>query len=137
MQRSGKCLCGAVTYRAEVRDDMSACHCGMCRRWAGGPLLAVGTNAIAWSGEEHITVFTSSPWAERGFCNKCGSCLFYRMTAEKFRGFTSIAFGTLDDQSGLELTKEWFSDQRPDAYEFAGERRCITEAEAKAMLEGG
>lgn len=137
MQRTGKCLCGAVSYRAELRDDMSACHCSMCRRWAGGLLLAIGTNHIDWEGQEHIAVFASSEWAERGFCSKCGSNLFYRMTATKHQGFTSLAFGTLDDPSGLELKREWFIDNKPEAYALAGERQRVTEAEALAMLEDG
>lgn len=37
----GKCLCGAIAIRASENNKMDACHCGMCRRWRGGPLLAV------------------------------------------------------------------------------------------------
>ena len=129
-------MCGAVSYSADVHDAISACHCEMCRRWAGGPLISIGTNSVTFSGEGNITTYTSSKWAERGFCNKCGSGLFYRITADgKYRGFTSVNFGTLDDQSGLEMNREWFSDRRPDAYAFAGERKQVTEAEAFAMLD--
>jgi len=28
---------------------------------------------VAFEGEENISVFSSSEWAERGFCNKCGA----------------------------------------------------------------
>jgi len=59
---------------------VGACYCGMCRRWGGGPLLAVdcGTS-VRLTGEEHVGVFASSKWAERGFCKQCGSHLFYRL----------------------------------------------------------
>ncbi len=128
-------MCGAVTYAAEVQSELSACHCGMCLRWTGGPLLGVGVDNIAWQGEQHITTFSSSAWAERGFCSKCGSCLFYRVTAEgKFHGFLSITFGTLDDRSGLEVSKEWFIDKKPDAYTLAGDHKTVTEAEVMAMF---
>ena len=134
MRRTGRCLCGAVTYTATLaKAEMSACHCGMCRRWSGGVLLSVGTAGVELEGD--VATYPSSDWAERGFCPKCGTSLFFRMTApEKYAGFTSIMFGTLDDQSGIELAVEWFSDRRPDAITLAGERKTITEAEAFAML---
>ena len=135
MQRAGKCLCGAVTYEAKVHADASACHCGMCLRWCGGPFIGVGTDSIEWTGQDAITTFTSSKWAERGFCSQCGTNLFYRVTAEgKYQGFTSLAFGTLEDKAGLELTREWFFDNKPQLYTLEGERQRVTEAEAFAML---
>ncbi|NIT13149.1 MAG: GFA family protein, partial [Candidatus Dadabacteria bacterium] len=52
----------------------------MCRKWCGGPLMAVncGTD-VTFEGEDNITVYDSSSWAERGFCSGCGSHLFYRL----------------------------------------------------------
>lgn len=139
MQRTGKCMCGAVSYTAEIADSQcSACHCGMCRRWTGGPLLAVSAKDIQWQGEDSLATIASSDWAERGFCSKCGSGLYWRITAPgRFEGATSVPLGTLDDQSGLTLSREWFIDKKPDAYALAGEHRCVTEAEAFAMLNGG
>ena len=38
----GHCLCGAVSFEAEVeKRESHACHCGMCRRWSGSAMLAV------------------------------------------------------------------------------------------------
>ena len=132
-------MCGKVTYTATgLKPGLSACHCGMCRRWAGGAFLATPTDSLAWQGDEHITTFKSSDWAERGFCSLCGSSLFYRVTAPgPHHGVVTIAFGTLDDQSGFEMTSEWFIDNKPDAYTFAGERTKLTQAEAIAMFGGG
>ncbi len=78
---SGSCLCGATLITAKsISKNVGACHCSMCRKWSGGPLMAVdcGTD-VSFEGEENISVFKSSEWAERGFCNKCGSHLFYRL----------------------------------------------------------
>ena len=36
---------------------------------------------VTFEGEENISVFESSEWAERGFCKECGSHLFYRLKA--------------------------------------------------------
>ena len=139
MERTGKCLCGAVTYRAkELKPEIGACHCSMCRRWTGGPLLAASSGDVAWQGDDEIRTFKSSDWAERGFCSQCGSALFYRVTAPgPHQGTYHLAFGTLDDQSGFTIDKEWFIDKKPDAYTLAGEHKTLTEAEVFAMFSGG
>ena len=38
----GSCLCGSVTISASLlKNEMAACHCGMCRKWGGGPFMEV------------------------------------------------------------------------------------------------
>ena len=61
---SGKCLCGAITFTAkDVKPNLGACHCGMCRQWGGGPFLALDTGAaVEFTGSELITVYKSSEW---------------------------------------------------------------------------
>ena len=80
-QATGSCLCGAINVSANATpNNVGACHCGMCRRWTGGPFLAIDCgDDVSFSGAENISVFDSSQWAERGFCNKCGTHLFYRL----------------------------------------------------------
>ncbi len=132
-------MCGAVAFTAHgVNPEISACHCGMCRKWSSGPFFAVSCEELSFGSQEALGMIASSDWAERGFCSKCGSGLFYRITVEgPMKGMTSVALGTLDNQTGLTLTKEWFSDKRPDVYELAGERECVTEAQVLAMFGGG
>lgn len=127
-------MCGAVTYSATIEPTLSACHCSMCRRWAGGPYLAAGPADVKFDSEDDITVIRSSNWAERGFCRKCGSNLFYRLTGGRHAGLTNVSFGTLDDPSGFEMVREWFSDLKPDAYAFEGERDCLTSVQIAAMF---
>ncbi|TNF86909.1 MAG: GFA family protein, partial [Gammaproteobacteria bacterium] len=80
MAATGKCLCGAVTYEAdEVETHIHSCHCSICRNWSGGPLLAAGAKSVRFKGEENIKRYSSSDWAERGFCTQCGSNLFYHL----------------------------------------------------------
>src|SRR5687768_16408905 len=70
---SGHCLCSAVKFTAEkVETHHHICHCGMCRRWAGGPVFGASASGVKFEGEEHITRYASSEWAERGFCSRCG-----------------------------------------------------------------
>lgn len=131
--RTGSCLCGAIRYAIRGATESSACHCGMCRRWTGGPLLSVNCEDLRWEGEP--TFYQASEWAERGFCSQCGSSLFWRITSEgKYQGVTSVTLGSLDDQEGLPMVREWFIDKKPSVYALAGERKCITEEEAFAML---
>lgn len=135
MERTGKCLCGAVRFTVEVEPGLSACHCDMCRRWVGGPMLSVMARDLRWDGEEHVRIYASTDWAERGFCERCGTGLLWRITTEgPHRGLTSVPLGTLDDQAGFHVTREWFIDKKPDAYDLAGERERVTEAQALAMF---
>ena len=138
--RTGRCLCGAVSYElAKAPTGYGACHCGMCRRWSGGVEMGVQVppGGIRWTGAEPAT-YRSSDWAERGFCATCGGSLFWRLTADgPMRGMMSLAVGTLDDAEGLAFSSEVYIDHKPASYDFAGERRRMTEADVMAMVGGG
>ncbi len=138
MERTGGCLCGAVRFVATLKDDeLGVCHCGMCRKWAGGPFVTASSEQVTWEDDSHVATFTSSQWAERGFCDTCGSTLFYRLTAGGSKGRTIIAAGSLDDLDGLRLTREIFTDKKPEGYCFAGDISGMTEAEVFAKYSGG
>ncbi len=129
---SGHCLCGGVEISAAtVGREVGACHCGMCRRWTGGPLLAVdcGTD-VSFKGEENITVYNSSDWAERGFCSQCGSHLFYRL---KENQQYIMPIGLFDDCDDVVFDHQIFIDRKPSYYDFANETRNMTEAEVFAQ----
>ena len=134
-QRSGSCLCGAVRITAQASTSVGACHCSMCRTWGGGPLLAVdcGQDA-AFEGQESISVFQSSQWAERGFCSKCGTHLFYRLIAN---GQYIVPPGLFDDQADLVFDHQVFIDEKPAYYGFANETSNMTGAEVFAKYGGG
>jgi hypothetical protein len=135
MERTGRCLCGAVRLRAEdVASDLHACHCGHCRAWAGGPLFAVGVGALHLDDDAAVGVHASSDWAERGFCTRCGSGLFFRVTAT---GETLVPVGVFDDESGFELASEIFVDASPGSYALAGDHARLTGAEFLALHGAG
>ena len=132
MSASGQCLCGAVRFTVEnLEPHYHACHCGMCRRWSGGPVLALSVTGASFEGEENITVFDSSEWAERGFCGICGSNLFYRL---KQTGHTIMCAGAFDDPSQFKLSSEIFVDNKSGGYAFAGDHPRLTEAETLAKF---
>lgn len=130
-KRTGSCLCGALSFAVETTSDsVGACHCSMCRKWAGGPLLAIECGSdLRFEGEDAISVYGSSEWAGRGFCGKCGSHLFYRLkNGENY----AIPVGLLDDAGQLTLEEQIFIDEKPSFYSFANETKNMTGAEAFA-----
>lgn len=130
---TGRCLCGSVVFSvATTENGIGICHCEMCRRWSGGPVFAVHCESpVEFEGTEDIARFRSSDWAERGFCAKCGSNLFYRLVeSDEY----SLAAGAFDDQTRFVLENEIFVEEQPAYYAFANDTRRMTGAEAFAMF---
>jgi hypothetical protein len=128
----GHCLCGAVHISASTMSNkVGACHCSMCRRWTGGPLLAVDCGSdVSFDGKENIEVFDSSQWAERGFCRKCGSHLFYRL---KQNNQYIMPIGIFDNCEKAVFDHQIFIDEKPDYYDFANETHNMTGEEVFAQ----
>lgn len=134
-KKTGSCLCGAVTLTLEVEEPVfDACHCGMCRRWAGGPGMGVhATKGLTFTGEEAITTYSSSAWAERGFCKQCGTHLFYRL---KNGSFCNVTLGILDGVDDFTFKTQIYVDCKPPSYAFANRTAMMTEAEVIALFGG-
>ena len=98
---SGSCLCGAVRYEVHgpLRDSI-ACHCSQCRKTSGHYWSATRANtaALRLLEDRGLRWFPSSTSAARGFCQYCGSSLFWRPEGADT---TSIGSGTLDNTSGM------------------------------------
>jgi hypothetical protein len=84
---------------------------------------------VSFKGEENISVFNSSAWAERGFCNNCGSHLFYRLKESKQY---HMPVGLFDEQKRLVFDHQVFIDEKPAFYAFANETSEMTGAEVFA-----
>ena len=127
----GKCLCGAVTIRATPkRRTVEACHCTMCRRWSGVAYVGVQCGSeVEIAGEENVVRYRSSDWAERGFCGRCGSSLFFHYLPLDTYGLLA---GLFPDDSFEPLAEEIFIDEKPDYYAFAGDAKKLTGAEVMA-----
>ena len=129
----GSCLCGSVHFSVKTMNKKAGvCHCNMCRKWTGGPLMAVecGTE-VSFSGEEHINVYNSSAWAERGFCKLCGSHLFYRLKENKFY---IMPVGLFDDCDDFVFDHQVFIDEKPDYYDFSNATKNMTGEEVFAQF---
>ncbi len=132
LKLDGKCMCGSVRFSAMVKKpSVVACHCDMCRRWSAGPFMSVSCNDVTFENGETIGRIRSSDWAERGFCTKCGSNLFYHILEGNDY---QMAVGLFDDQSKLRMSLQVFTDFKPDFYEFADKTRMMTAAEVIALF---
>lgn len=128
---SGSCLCGKVQFQVgEMKTGLGACHCGMCRKWCGGPFLAIdcGTK-VQWQSEEFIHRYASSDWAERGFCKNCGTNLFYYF---KKAGRYILTAGLFDNQKDFIFDHQIFIDKKPKYYQFKNQTKEMTEEEVIA-----
>ena len=132
-ERSGRCVCGTVRIHTKhAARNIGACHCRTCRRWGGGPLMAVDCGSeVSIEGEQSVSVYDSSPWAERGFCSKCGTHLFYRIKQSQQH---MIPVGLFDGDADVVFDHQVFVDEKPHLYAFANETQDMTGAEVFAKF---
>lgn len=129
----GSCLCGGVVITTSDRREVSVCHCDMCRRWAGGPFMAVHCGGdVAFSGDVGHASYPSSDWAERGFCPKCGTTLFYHLLPTSDY---ALSAGLFDRTTNLAMENQIFIDEKPDFYSFANDTPKITGEEVFAQFQ--
>jgi len=95
-------------------------------------MLAIdcGTD-VQLQGEEAISVYNSSAWAERGFCSRCGTHLFYRM---KQNNQYIVPAGLFDQSDNFQFDQQIFIDEKPEYYEFANHTHNMTGAEVFAQF---
>jgi len=99
----GGCLCGAVRYRAiGTPIDAGYCHCRLCQRSSGAPVLAwftVPTPSFSYvRGEPNV--FHSSARGRREFCQVCGTQIAFRPSADP--AIVDVTIASLDDPSMIE-----------------------------------
>ena len=77
---TGGCLCGAVRYVADELKGAGYCHCRMCQRASGAPVVAwcgAPLSAFAWT-KGAPKEYRSSAKSFRIFCADCGAQLGIR-----------------------------------------------------------
>ncbi len=133
---TGVCLCGAVTITVtRMERQVDICHCDMCRRWTGAFYGGVKGADMAVTGGEAIATYSSSAWAERAFCSRCGSNLWYRFLPTGNRSFLA---GLFDLPPGFGIEQQIFVDEKPDWFDLVQESPMKTGAEiiAEAKAAG-
>jgi hypothetical protein len=105
----GGCLCGAVRYRARG-PVLSApyCHCTICRRASGAPVVAWGTfTAAGFAFTAGVPArYASSATATRQFCPRCGSALTFQFHDRPEE--IDVTLATLDDPAAVAPTHHTF-----------------------------
>jgi hypothetical protein len=94
---AGGCLCNAVRYECtELPCDVHYCHCRQCQRAFGNVFAVFGSlpvSALSFiRGAPQL--YQSTSYAERGFCNACGTPLTFRYLRSEW---IAIAIGSLDN----------------------------------------
>jgi len=104
----GGCFCGAVRFEVDEIFDAGYCHCTICRRFSGSPMVVwANTPKRAFriiAGTP--TGFASSDRWVRYFCPTCGSPVFGRQPDPPADGPNLVCFSplSLDDPEGVRPT---------------------------------
>ena len=115
MSRAGRCECGGVRYvvEGELRDVFH-CYCGRCRRFTGHHMAATAArpSQVTFDADDTLVWYSPDVTVQYGFCNRCGSSLFWRAVASPDK--LCICAGTLDQPTGLSTTTAWWVAETPD-----------------------
>ena len=116
---TGSCLCGGVAYEVEgPLREVIGCHCTQCRKQTGHYMAATAAKLGKFRivRDEGLRWYRSSDMAERGFCQICGSTLFWQ---GKGRDYVAIAAGTVDGETGQRIAGHIFCADKGDYYDIA------------------
>ena len=86
---------------------------------------------VTLEGEDNISIFESSEWAERGFCKRCGTHLFYRLKNPQ-QYFVPV--GLFGKGEGLTFEHQLFIDEKPEYFSFANQTHNLTGADFLAQF---
>ena len=96
--KTGRCLCGAVTWSTEAEVLWSGhCHCESCRRATASAMTSffgVPRGSVTWTGALGVSK-TSGGAVQRQFCKACGTQMTYQ--ADIWPDETHLYAGTMDD----------------------------------------
>lgn len=113
----GSCLCGAITF--EVRGELNppdACHCVNCRKHSGHFFASIDVyrTDLKVSGANKLKWFRSSEKVQRGFCDTCGSSLFW---APIQMDWVAVAVGAFDFPPETKLGRHLFESESGEYYD--------------------
>lgn len=130
----GHCLCGAVQIAvADLSDEISACHCGMCTRWSGSIHMGIEAPEAGVTVTGPVKTYRSSWFAERAWCDTCGSALWLRNVDGPETGLYEFMPGLFDNAAGARLVRVVYADCAPDGISLAGDHERVSRKEYEAM----
>ncbi|PHI28320.1 GFA family protein [Budvicia aquatica] len=134
---AGKCLCGDVEFEVTLENyNVSACQCSMCRRWSGGIFLSLeANNTLSIKKPTGLKLYQSSDWGKRGFCQNCGTSLFWQTTdgQQTYVSYSSLELSD-EEKEKLKLAAEIFVDSQPKFYCFSNQTKRLTGEELMKFI---
>ena len=99
----GGCVGGAIRYLSSADEvDAGYCHCRLCRRSTGAPVLAWASFPVeAFRYTSHApAIYHSSTHGQREYCGTCGTQIAYRDST----GATAVDvnIGSLDEGNEIQ-----------------------------------
>ena len=100
---TASCLCGGVSF--EVHGPLRQvvhCYCAQCRKTHGlmGPYTQARLDDLVFTNRASLKWHQSSDKAKRGFCQDCGSSIFWQPTNGDM---ISISAGVINPPTGLSV----------------------------------
>jgi len=92
------------------------------------------SHGVSFTGQDNISIFNSSDWAERGFCKLCGSHLFYRLKQDLQY---HLPIGLFNIEAALTFDHQVFIDRKPAYYSFSNKTKDMTGEELFAFVAKG
>ena len=114
------CLCGGIKLRTQgYHRNVHNCHCIQCMKTHGhhAAYTNVEERNVKFLKKRTLRWFKSSKRAKRGFCNKCGASLFFKIIGAKT---ISIAAGMFNKPIKLKTTMNIFVKGKSDYYKLDG-----------------
>ena len=112
------CLCGGIQFRTRgYHRNVQNCHCIQCMKTHGhhAAYTNVEERNVKFLKKSTLKWFRSSTRAKRGFCNKCGASLFFKIIGAKT---ISIAAGMFNRPIKLKTTMNIFVKGKSDYYKL-------------------
>lgn len=120
MTKTGRCLCGDISYEIEGEPmAVAVCHCEHCQRQSGGAFstnLVVAPEQLKVTGElatyEDRGRTGDDVYVLRRFCQNCGSPIVSVLVGRP--EIIAVKVGTLDDRTDIApAVQVWCDDKQP------------------------
>lgn len=131
----GQCVCGETTFELELKNhNVHACHCSICRRQTSGVIMTIDVEygTLNFIKQNRLAIYESSEWGERGFCNACGTNLFWRTKDQSFCNVNAFALNDMPEDLNLDM--EIYIDCKPEFYAFENSTKKLTESDVVALF---
>ena len=112
------CLCSSIQLRTQgYHRNVQNCHCIQCMKTHGhhAAYTNVEERNVKFLEKRTLKWFRSSKRAKRGFCNKCGASLFFKIIGART---ISIAAGMFNRPIKLKTTMNIFVKGKSDYYKL-------------------